>query len=177
MIINAVVLNGGSSSGKSSLARALQDQLPDPWLTFGVDDFIEALPRRLTGDGDGISIGTDGAVDVGAAFMEQETLWMQGIGAMARAGAKIIIDDVFLGGDHSQGRWRSALTGAGVLWVGVRCAPDVAEARERARGDRTVGMARRQADLVHRNVTYDLEVDTGTDTAADAAARITPHLA
>lgn len=176
MIINAVVLNGGSSSGKSSLARALQDLLPDPWLTFGVDDFIEALPRRLTGVGEGISFGGDGAVDVGAAFMEQETLWMKGIGEMARAGAKIIIDDVFLGGDHSQGRWRTALTGVGVLWVGVRCAPDIAEARERSRGDRTVGMARQQAALVHRNVAYDLEVDTGTQTPAEAATRIAQTL-
>lgn len=176
MIINAVVLNGGSSSGKSTLARALQDLLPEPWLTFSVDDFIEALPRRLTGDGDGISIGAGGEVDVGAAFMAQETLWMKGIGEMARSGAKIIIDDVFLGGDHSQGRWRTALAGVGVLWVGVRCAPEVAEARERARGDRTVGMARQQADLVHRNVTYDLEVDTGTRTPTEAATQIAEHL-
>ena len=41
-----VVLNGGSSSGKSSITRALQEMLPGIWLTFGVDTFIEALPNR-----------------------------------------------------------------------------------------------------------------------------------
>ncbi|KJY30199.1 hypothetical protein VR45_28250, partial [Streptomyces sp. NRRL S-495] len=32
-----IVLNGGSSSGKTTLARALQNLLPDPWLAFSVD--------------------------------------------------------------------------------------------------------------------------------------------
>ncbi len=33
-----IVLNGGSSAGKSSIARALQDILPGLWLTFGEVD-------------------------------------------------------------------------------------------------------------------------------------------
>ena len=41
-----IVLNGGSSSGKSSIARALQDVLPGRWLTFGTDVLAEALPGR-----------------------------------------------------------------------------------------------------------------------------------
>ncbi|MGC8923541.1 chloramphenicol phosphotransferase, partial [Streptomyces sp. PG2] len=43
--------------------------------------------------------------------------------------------------------------------------------REIARGDRTAGMAVAQADLVHRGVTYDLEVDT-TRTEAMGCARV-----
>ena len=41
-----IVLNGGSSSGKSSIARALQDVMPGLWLTFGTDVLAEALPSR-----------------------------------------------------------------------------------------------------------------------------------
>ena len=104
--------------------------------------------------------------------MELEGYWMQGIGAMVRAGGKIIIDDVFLGGPNSQGRWRAVLTDLDVFWVGVHCDPDVAEARERSRGDRTVGMARQQALLVHRGVEYDLELDSSEITAAAAAETI-----
>ncbi len=37
-----------------------------------------------------------------------------------------------------------------------RCAAAVAEARERARGDRTIGRARQQAESVHRDVRYDV---------------------
>jgi len=167
-----IVINGGSSSGKSTIARALQDCLAEPWLTFSVDDFVAALPRRLTEGGGGIDIQADGTVGVGAVFMEQENLWMLGIGAMVRAGAKIIIDDVFLGGPGSQGRWRAVLTDVDVRWVGVRCDPDVAEARERSRGDRVVGMARQQALLVHDGVEYDLEVDSSEITPAAAAEAI-----
>jgi len=39
-----IVLNGGSSSGKSGIARCLQAVLPDPWLTFGTDTLVDALP-------------------------------------------------------------------------------------------------------------------------------------
>ena len=41
-----VLLNGTSSSGKTTLVRALQDRLPDPWLELGIDRFVFALPRR-----------------------------------------------------------------------------------------------------------------------------------
>jgi chloramphenicol 3-O phosphotransferase len=82
----------------------------------------------------------------------------------------VIVDEVFLGGAGSQGRWRQALGDLPVLWVGVRCEPDVAAEREVARGDRVTGMAAAQADLVHRGVTYDLEVDT-THAGSMACAR------
>jgi chloramphenicol 3-O phosphotransferase len=35
-----IVLNGGSSSGKSGIARCLQAILPDPWLAFGTDTLV-----------------------------------------------------------------------------------------------------------------------------------------
>jgi chloramphenicol 3-O phosphotransferase len=90
---------------------------------------------------------------------------------MARAGARVIVDDVFLGGAASRRRWEPALDGLDVLWVGVRCAADAAEAREIARGDRVVGMARAQAETVHEGMTYDVEVDT-THSELLACARI-----
>jgi chloramphenicol 3-O phosphotransferase len=43
--IQVIVLNGGSSSGKSGIARCLQAVLPDPWLVFGVDTLIAARVR------------------------------------------------------------------------------------------------------------------------------------
>ena len=35
-MIDVIVLNGGSSSGKSSLARSLQELLVEPWIALGV---------------------------------------------------------------------------------------------------------------------------------------------
>jgi chloramphenicol 3-O phosphotransferase len=88
---------------------------------------------------------------------------------MARAGAHVILDEVFLGGSASPQRWEDALASLPVLWVGVRCDREVAVARELARGDRTIGMAASQADLVHDGVRYDLEVDTSQAEALTVA--------
>jgi chloramphenicol 3-O phosphotransferase len=165
-----IILNGGSSSGKSGIVRCLQAVLPDPWLAFGCDSFVEALPARMQASDGGIVFTADGGVSVGADFRALEAAWIDGVVAMVRAGARVIIDEVFLGGAASQQRWQKAAAGLAVLWVGVRCDSAVAEGRELARGDRTGGMAALQADAVHEGVLYDLEVDT-THTESLACAR------
>lgn len=166
-----IVLNGGSSSGKSSIARRLQETTAGPWLAIGVDDLVDAMPSRLREGGDGIDL-SGAEVGVGQAFRALDVAWSRGVGEMARQGAHVIIDDVFLGRAESQQRWREALAGVEVGWVGVRCDPAAAEAREAARGDRIAGMAASQADTVHDGVAYDVVVDTATATVAEAADAI-----
>ena len=163
-----IVLNGGSSSGKSGIVRCLQAVLPDPWLAFGVDSLVEAMPATTTD----IEFAPDGGVSVGPGFRALEAAWTAGIAAMVHAGARVIIDDVFLGGPASQERWQKALAGLDVLWVGVRCEAAVAAGREIVRGDRTRGMAEQQAELVHRGVVYDMEVDTTHTEALECARTI-----
>jgi chloramphenicol 3-O phosphotransferase len=166
-----IVLNGGSSSGKTELSKRLQEVLPEPWLALGVDDLIDAMPSSMQSDG-GIELADDGAVNVGPAYYALEAAWMRGVAAMVRAGAPVIIDEVFLGGSASQQRWQQMLDGLTVLWVGVHCDPDVAAAREAARPDRVPGMAASQAEIVHRGVRYDLEVDTTHTDALSCAKTI-----
>jgi chloramphenicol 3-O phosphotransferase len=167
-----IVLNGGSSSGKSGIARCLQAIMPDPWLAFGTDTLVEAMPVSARTSAAGIEFAADGEVIVGPEFRRLEAAWIEGIAQMARAGARIIIDEVFLGGAGSQQRWRDALEALQVLWVGVRCKGAVAAGREMARGDRIAGMAASQADVVHHGVVYDLQVDTTHTEALECARAI-----
>lgn len=167
-----IVLNGGSSSGKSGISRCLQAVLTEPWLALGVDTFVDALPARLRLGGDGIGFADDGEVTVGGEFRELEDSWIEGVAAMARAGARVIVDEVFLGGAESRARWEKALHGLDVVWVGVRCDAAVAAGRELARGDRVGGMAETQAELVHRGMSYDVEVDTTRFEALECAKAI-----
>jgi len=70
MSVQVTVLNGGSSSGQTGIARCLQAVLPQPW--------ISALPRSLTDSGSGIAVGQHGEVLVGGGFREIEAAWMAG---------------------------------------------------------------------------------------------------
>jgi chloramphenicol 3-O phosphotransferase len=169
MPVQVIVLNGGSSAGKTGIARCLQAILPQPWISLSIDDLVDALPRTLTDSDSGIAFGQHGEVLVGAGFLEIEAAWMAGIAAMARAGARIIFDDVFLGGAASQERVRAGLEGLAVLWVGVRCAPEIATGREIARGNRAAGMAASQAETAHQGVVYDIEIDTTHTESLDCA--------
>lgn len=171
-----IVLNGGSSSGKTGIVRCLQAVLREPWLAFGVDSFVDAMPAAMQDSEAGIEFGPDGEVVVGPVFMQLEAAWRGGIIAMVRAGANVIVDDVFLGGAASQQRWAEAIGEVEVVWVGVRCDATVAAGREIARGDRVGGMAALQADVVHEGVKYDVEVDTAHTESIECARTIAHHL-
>lgn len=169
-----IVLNGGSSAGKSSVARALQLLLPRPWLVFGTDVFGEALPP--SGPNAVITFGPAGEVWVAAGYRPLEQAWYRGLAAMAAAGVGLILDEVFLRGADGQAELAAVLTGLDVVWVGVRCDPAVAAAREASRPDRVVGMAASQAEVVHRGMTYDVEVDTTGTSTTDCAQVIADHV-
>jgi len=138
MATQAIVLNGGSSSGKSSIARALQALLPEAWLSFGVDDFVQAMPPAMQDSEEGLVFLPDGRISVGPGIRRLRDAWGEGVAAVARA----------------------ALHDLQVLWVGVMCDSRVASMREAQRGDRVPGMAALQATMVHDGVTYDVVVDT-----------------
>ncbi|WP_273653178.1 chloramphenicol phosphotransferase CPT family protein [Cellulomonas fimi] len=175
--VDVVVVNGGSSSGKTSLCRALQEALPGLWLTFGVDALVDALPGGGDSPRADITFAPDGTVSVGPDFTAGQDAWYAGLAAMAHHGARLVLDEVLLAGGAGQERVRRALDGLDVVWVGVRCDPDVAAAREAQRPDRTPGMARAQALSVHAGVRYDLEVDTTRRPTPDCAAEIAAALA
>ena len=60
MATQVIVLNGGSSSGKSGIARCLQAILPDPWLAFGTDTLVQAMPMSVQTSAAGIEFAPDG---------------------------------------------------------------------------------------------------------------------
>lgn len=175
-VTQVIVLNGGSSSGKSTIARALQEVLPGPWLTFGVDVLIEALPGRGDDSRSGLVLESDGTVTVRPAFLDLQDSWYAGLAVMARHGAYLILDEALLAGGAGQRRLRTLLDGLDVLWAGVHCDPLVASQREAERPDRIPGMAAKQAAAVHAGVAYDVEVDTTRCPPGACAHRIARHV-
>ncbi len=169
-MVDVIILNGGSSSGKTTLAKCLQNSLSTPWLRFSIDDLIDAMPDIMLEADAGIKFGDDGSVSPGTEFRILESAWMHGIGEMSRRGARVIIDDVFISGIEACNRWEATLEGLEVMWVGVFCDPTVASLRESEREDRVAGMAVSQATAVHFGIHYDIKVDT-TKTSPEECAQ------
>ncbi|TYS86105.1 phosphotransferase-like protein [Rossellomorea aquimaris] len=167
-----IILNGGSSSGKTTIAKCLQNTSTASWLRFSIDDLIEAMPDAMLKKDSGIKLDEDGSVRPGTEFRALESAWRHGLGEMARRGARIIIDDVFLSGIEARKRWEISLDGLQVLWVGVMCDPTVAAVREREREDRIEGMAVSQAAAVHEGMQYDISVDTSKTSPEECARMI-----
>jgi len=167
-----IVLNGTSSSGKTSIGRCLQSMLSTPWLLLGIDDLTRAVPDKGIDDGTLLHVSEIGQVEVGPGWRSLEASWYIGIATIAASGTGVIVDEVFLDGGAGQGRLRTALGGLEALWVGVTCDLDTARAREAQRPDRVAGQAESLASLVHEGVEYDLVVDTSRATAESCAAEI-----
>ncbi len=183
-----VVLNGTSSAGKTTLAMTLQARLAsegDCWIVLGIDDVFLKLPddwirmRDWVGAyaEEGIEFEIiDGEVErrvgpIGTRTLAAYRAW---VSAAARTGLNVIVDEVLLDESDWIG-WQDELDGLDVIWICVDIALEALEARERARGDRMIGLARSQYDLVHRFPDYGLRVDTDlldADTAADAVLEV-----
>jgi len=169
-----VLINGTSSSGKTSIVRALQDLLPEPFLDAGIDKFIWMLPRRYLDRPlwDEVLGLADRAGPAGHRLMSG---MHQAIVTLSRAGNHVVADHVLVEPAWLQ-ECATLFSDLPAWFVGVRCALEVVEGREAARKDRTLGQARAQFDRVHAHGVYDLEVDTGTCSAEACARQIADHL-
>jgi chloramphenicol 3-O phosphotransferase len=175
-VARVIYLSGTSSAGKSTIARALHDQLNDLYLDVPLDVFLWMVsPHGWEREGGAImkppQEGHGLLVEFGPLCQMLFSGFHRSLGALASTGNDLIVDDVLL-----ESRWLQevidALVDHEVCFVGVRCPVDVAEARERARDDRIVGTARGQYDQVHAHGTYDVEVDTSLLPPQACAQRI-----
>lgn len=182
-----VILNGAPRSGKSSIAKAMQQALPGRWINLGVDEQMATLPAALM-PGIGLRPGGE-RPDLEPAVVALYGALYDSIAAHARAGFDVVAD---LG--HHDGYSQPLgilpacarrLEGLDVLFVGVHCA--IGEIMRRRNADPQNGFyasgpgvpapVQRWQDAVHQPGRYDVEVDTSTQTTADCVAAIAAALA
>jgi chloramphenicol 3-O phosphotransferase len=176
-VATVILLNGVGSVGKSSIAKALQAITREPFLHVEMDGFLNMMPERYWDHPEGISFKAgevDGrpSVDIKSGPFIARILggMRHAVAAMAGQGCNMIVDDVIFGDELTE--YRALLAGSTFHAVGVFAPLDVLEARERARGDRMIGLARGQYDRVHRGRSYDLELDASTSMPAECAQAI-----
>lgn len=168
-----IYISGPSSSGKTTLARALQEEFDQPFLHIGIDKVIEMMPNKLNNwEGGSAPFGFSWkeSVDETGHIIHQiqlgpfaekisQTL-KEMVLTLAKMGHYIIIDDVAFG-SLDVDPWREVLQDFKVLWIGIHTPLELLEEREKLRGDRKIGSARAQHTKVHQGVVYDLEFDSG----------------
>ena len=159
-----ILLNGTSSSGKTSLAKALQTLVSTPEEPFYhvEGDVLRAMHPAHT------PLKT-------AAMPRLLSAIPASLAVLAAHGNSLIIDDTF--GEAQLLNYAKAFAPVNALFVGVRCPLAVLEAREIARGDRKPGTAKELDTYCHKHGLYDLEVDTSRQTPEEAAQYIAHHFA
>lgn len=169
-----IILNGTSSSGKTSLLHGLQNALAETYLEFGLDKFLWMLPQRYLDQPlwDDVLGRADTAGEVG----HQLVLSMhQAIRSMAECGMNLLVDHVLVELPWARDCARLFASYNAYL-VGINCDLEILENRERNRKDRTLGQARKQFDKVHAHGVYDLVVDTGIHTVEENIAQVIDFL-
>lgn len=145
-----VIINGPSSSGKSTVLHAIRSVSAVPWvvfdeLMFGTVDAEYLIWRNA------------------AAVLHQG--FVDGIAALARAGNFVAV----AAGGHPARMFTAAFEGVPTVRIGLDCDPDELERRERQRSDVPGGNAQ-AAPEIHEGWHYDVRFDTTTTLPEEIAA-------
>lgn len=153
----ALVVNGPSSAGKSTVLREVRSRSAVPWVVFDEPMF--------------------GAVDVEYLIWREHAEglhrgFIDGMAALARAGNCVAVS----AGGHPQAWFDAAFVGVPTLRVGLDCNSSELARREGGRRDVPGGWA--QASLaVHDGWQYHLRFDTASTTAGHIATEALAVLA
>ncbi|MBM6617734.1 chloramphenicol phosphotransferase CPT family protein [Bacillus suaedaesalsae] len=158
-----ILLNGVSSSGKSTLSKQLTNLLPDFFHLSG-DDYdlvIEKMEDRVN----------ERLIPVPTEYFIHRTIAM-----FSDKGINLIVDQI-LHNDETFVDCLEVLHHYPVLFVGVHCPLDELSRREKERGDRKIGQAVFQLEYVHQQKEeYDIEVNTKVNTVEECAELIVKQL-
>ncbi|MFF1344800.1 hypothetical protein ACFVZJ_02185 [Streptomyces sp. NPDC058322] len=137
---HVIFLNGTSSAGKTTLARAIQEESDEPYLYWGIDTLFSMVPEKWAGargghlsfegfrydrsehDEDGRQLISIRYGDVGRRILVAACA---SVAKLALKGCNVVIDEMLLDPGLLE-EWLQALSGVEVCLVGVvlpgRCA-------------------------------------------------------
>jgi chloramphenicol 3-O phosphotransferase len=186
-----VILNGAPRSGKSTIAKTIQEQFDGPWMNLGVDTYNDMTPKRYL-PGVGLRPGGE-RPDLEELVPFLYAALYESIAIHAGFGLNVVAD---LGHHDAYSQPLNILVDCAkrlvdfpVLFVGVRCPIDVIlKRREIVQPGREGLYAKASVDApvaepilrwqeeVHKPGIYDLEVDTSLLTPSECAEAIRQRL-
>jgi chloramphenicol 3-O phosphotransferase len=165
-----VVITGSSGVGKSSLARALQEQLlPDQWFHFSFDTLFYCLPNSIVLRVD--QYNDRSLVDSRAIAASSHAC----VRTLLERGHKVIFDAVIMSENGAKGVLQ-AFEEYEPMYVALTCSWEQIRNRTLARGDRTL----EEAEFGFKNAGGHLRAhhtfDTTSATAEEIAVRLAVHV-
>lgn len=149
-----IFLHGASSSGKSTLAKALQSQIEEPFWHISIDHLRDSgvLPMARYN-----SKEFDWRKDRNQFFDG----YHRSLAAYVSAGNNLIIEHII-----DEDIWFKQLMELfdpfDVFFVALYCEVEVLKRREQVRNDRAIGSAAQDAHTIHQEKTYDLELQSSS---------------
>lgn len=180
-----IILNGPPRSGKTSIAKVIQESFSGLWMNLGVDGFMKMTPKKYQ-PGIGLRPGGERPDLEPYIFKMYQALYAS-IAAHSRAGIHVVVDvghhDYYSKPLNILKMCAKILKGLPVLFVGIYCPIDVI--MERRIKTWKVGYekdgsipkpVKRWQKYVHSPGIYDLKIDTSLHTPEQAAANIQRQL-
>lgn len=159
--VRLIILNGASSAGKTVLCKKLQEVLDEPYIHLEEDCFVFNTYHDRFLDG-----------ELGPQIFKKTMLgYYRSLRAFLSAGHNILADTGFYTPELLH-QCINELRDESVWLVGVHCSIEELERREKARGDRQIGLAKEQQATLHNSVIYDIEVDTSVSSLEECAMTI-----
>jgi chloramphenicol 3-O phosphotransferase len=180
---SVIFLNGISSSGKSSIVKAIQHIAPVPFLKFGVDTILDVIPDQYLYHGEKSRQGCHFSVDknmygrtaschsgtYGKKVLETR---MKVAKTILNGDLNLIIDEVIWDVNEINAYY-NALEGHPLIAVKVLCCRATAQEREFLRGNREIGLANDQFERFESmDLQYDIEINTDKMMSFEAAKQI-----
>jgi len=146
-----IIINGVSSSGKTTISKALQQKMEEHYFWIANDSFCDMCSPKHWKE--------DWIKRINQAL----TAMIYSIKSFSDLGFNVIVDQVFLN-NESQGtllnKCVEVLHDYPVLFVRTDCSLEKLRKREIERGNRRIGQAESQLELVHNHINYDIAIDT-----------------
>ncbi len=146
-----IIINGVSSSGKTTLSKGLQQKMEEHYFWVANDTFCDMCSSKHWNE--------DWVTRINQAL----TAMIYSVKSFSDLGFNVIVDQVFLN-NASQGKILEkcieVLHDYPVLFVRTDCSLEELKKREKERGNRRIGQAESQLKIVHNHNTYDIAIDT-----------------
>jgi len=164
---NIVVLNGASSSGKSTLAKTIQELSKKIYMIINHDNFCLQLPHKL--------IFQDFYWFTKPEFSNFHNGFISMIDTLAETKNNLIIDVVLYGVNRTD-KFFNILKKHNFFLIGLECENKTLEEREKERGDRKQGLAVETNINIHNDLNYDLLLKTDKEAPEELAKKLLNYI-